>query len=147
MPSLISPTERAVLTGIFDNIFDTFSRTIVVYKESTKVLNSSVDSSNFIFGFGESQSQDVYTYSEVTGVFPAVVRYKHQNIELGAEITAYIPVGEVRIKVREDCRDFINNGKTEKIVFDDKTYVLDSEEKKRTFLDSQFWVFNLRTVK
>ncbi len=146
MASLISNSEKSVLTGIFDSIFDTFSRTIVVYKESTKIPIQ-VNPSNFLYGFGENQGEDSFSFVEVTGVYPAVIRYKHQNVELGREINVYIPIGEVSIKVRKDCRDFINNGKTDKIVFDDKTYILDSEEKKQNFLDSNFWVFNLKTIK
>lgn len=146
MPSLISDSERAILTGLFDNIFETFSRTITIYKESSKT-ELSFNPNNFILGFGENQGESAYSYSEITGVYPAVIRYKHQNIELSKEIDVYIPIGEVSIKVRKDCRDFINNGKTEKIVFDDKTFILYSEEKKQNFLDSNFWVFNLRTIK
>jgi hypothetical protein len=147
MASLISDSEKAVLTGIFDSIFDTFSRRIVIYKESTKIPITDPDSSSFLFGFGENQAEDVFTYVEVTGVYPAVIRYKHQNIELGHEITAYAPLGEVSIKVREDCRNFINNGKTQRVVFDDKTFILDAEEQKQNFLDSNFWIFKLKTVK
>jgi hypothetical protein len=148
MPSLISTTERAVLTGIFNDIFDTFQRTIVVYKESLKtpVGNGLNDG---LFGFGESQTQDAFTYSEVTGVFPAVVRYLsvEQPMTLNPEIVTYIPGGEVTIKVRKDCREYINNGKTEKILIDERVFLLDGEERKQTFLDSEFWVFKLKTSK
>lgn len=147
MPSLISPSERQVLTGIFNDIFDTFQRTIVIYKESTKIpVNPQPQG---LFGFGDSQAQDNYTYSEVTGVFPAVVRYQsiEQPMNLNPEIVSYIPGGEVTIKVRKDCRDFINNGKTEKLLIDERIFMLDGEERKQTFLDSEFWVFKLKTSK
>ena len=38
MPSLISETEKNNLTGIFNDIFDTFKREIVVNKEPNKDL-------------------------------------------------------------------------------------------------------------
>lgn len=147
MPSLISETEKNVLTGIFNDIFDTFQRAIVVYKEPIKT-QVSVQPSNLIYGFGESQAEDAYTYSEVTGVFPAVVRYAGlQGVTQNSELVAMIPEGEVSIKVRKDCRDFINDGKTEKFVFDDRVFFLDSEEKKQTFLSSEFFIFKLKATK
>lgn len=148
MPSLISETEKAVLTGIFGDIFDTFQRSIVVYKEPIKTIVS-VTPSNFVYGFGDSQAEDTYTYTEVTGVYPAVVRYGMQPQELtqNDDIKAFISAGEVTIKVRQDCRDFINLGKTEKIVFDNRTFFLDSDEKKQTFLSSEFYIYKLKAAK
>jgi hypothetical protein len=148
MPSLISTTEKTVLTGIFGDIFDTFARDIVVYKEPIKTAIP-VNPGNFVYGFGEEQGQDSFTYTEVTGVFPAVVRYgtQPQDVTQNADINAYIADGEVSIKVRKNCRDFINNGKTEKIVFDDRTFFLDSDEKKQTFLSSEFFIFKLKATK
>ena len=40
MPSLISTAERAILTGTFQDVFDTFKRAIVVHKEPIKVISS-----------------------------------------------------------------------------------------------------------
>jgi len=147
MPSLISTTERAILTGIFVDIFDTFQRRIVVYKEPVKTLRTTLNANNLIFGFGESQTEDAFSYSEVTGVFPAVIRYATQDTELEKTSSVRLSEGEVSIKVKRDCRDFINTGKTEKFVFDDKTFLLMDEERKQTFLDSEFFIFKLKTVK
>lgn len=147
MPSLISATEKAVLTGIFGDIFDTFARSIIVYKEPIKTAVPSVSSSNMIYGFGESQGEDTYVYTEVTGVFPAVIRYKEQGIEENPEINAYISNGEVTIKVKRDCRDFIMTDKTEKIGFDNRTFILDGDERKQMFLDSEFYIFKLKATK
>jgi hypothetical protein len=147
MPSLISETEKAVLTGIFGDIFDTFQRTIVVYKEPIKT-QVSVLPANLVYGFGESQTEDAFTYTEVTGVFPAVIRYGGlQETTQNSDTNAMIAEGEVSIKVRKDCRDFINGGKTEKFIFDDRTFFLDSEEKKQTFLNSEFFIFKLKATK
>jgi len=148
MPSLISETEKNVLTGIFGDIFDTFQRPIIVYKSSIRTPVS-VDTSNFVYGFGGSQGQDNFTYTEVTGIFPAVIRYglPPQEITQNADINAFISAGEVSIKVRKECRDFINDGKTEKIVFDDRTFAIDSDEKKQMFLNSEFFIYKLKAVK
>ena len=38
MASLISTTEKNVLTGIFGDIFDTFQRSITIHKEPKKII-------------------------------------------------------------------------------------------------------------
>lgn len=146
MPSLISATERANLTGIFGDIFDTFSRQMIVYKEPIKV-RTSYDPANMVFGFGESQQEQPQTYTEVTGVYPAKILYKGQGARFVPDLDAQIPEGGCSVKVRLDAKDFIVNGKTEKLIVDGKTYKLDSEDQARTFLDSNFYVFILRLVK
>ncbi len=146
MPSLISTSEMTIITGILSDVFDTRSRRIIVYKESEKT-SVGVDPATLIYGFGESQQTDAYTYSEVTGVFSAVVKYKTIDmgeIEDNSEMLVRISEDKISIKVRKDCRDFINNGKTEKILCDDKTYYVDGEESK---INDQFWFFNLIATK
>lgn len=147
MPSLISATEKANLTGVFNDIFETFQRSITVYKEPTKVAQQ-VNSNNFVYGFGDSQAQDAYTYVDVTGVYPATIRYKNENSWGRVEdANIVIPHGGCSIKVKRDARDFINNGKTDKVVVDEKTYYLDGDEVKRMFLDSEFWIFVLKPTR
>jgi hypothetical protein len=146
MPSLVSENERAILTGIFNNIFDTFQRQIIVYKEPIK-SRVSVPAASMVFGFGESQEQDNFTYTEVTGVFPAVIRYQQQDIDFVGDLNSFISAGRVLVKVKPDCRDFINEGKTEKFMLDNRTFYLDGDEKKQTFLDSEFYIFTLKATK
>lgn len=146
MPSLISTTERANLTGIFNDIFDTFCRQLIVYKEPTKV-RTSYDPANMVYGFGETQQEEPYTYTQNTGVYPATIRYKGQGANFVANLDALIPEGGCSVKVKSDAKDYIVNGKTERLVIDNKVYKLDSDEKKQAFLDSNFYVFILRLVK
>jgi hypothetical protein len=147
MPSLISQTEKDNLTGIFGDIFDTFCRQVIIYKEPLKTRISAYNPDNFVFGFGENQGEDGFTYTDVTGIFPATIRYKSQDVDKNSDSNTEISQGEVSIKVKRDCRDFINSGKTEKIVLDARTFVLDGDEETRSFLDSEFWVFKLKATK
>lgn len=151
MPSLITATERSNLTGIFNDIFDTFQRAIFIYKEPLKVPNPNARPESFAFGFGENQTEDAYTYIERTGVYPATIRYamsaSDNTFKRLPDTNVWIPEGGCSIKVKKECRDFINDGKTEKIIVDEKTYFLNSEERKQMFLDSEFWVFVLQPRK
>ena len=146
MASLISATEKAVLTGIFGDIFDTFSRNITIHKEPLKTFRT-VDTSNLMYGYGENQLEEQFDYTPVSGVYPAIIRYGTQKITRGDEINVYFPDSEVTIKVKKEARDFINSGETPKITFDDREFTIDAEEKKQTFLDSQFYRFKLKSVK
>ena len=148
MSSYISDTEKAAVVTIFDNIFDTFTQRLVIYKESLKTSNSN-NNANFSFGFGESQADEAFTYTEVTGVFPANIRYPSsiQEESYDTDSNVYLPDATVKIKVKRDCRDFINNGKTEKFLIHDRYFILDSEEERKTFLGTEFYTFKLRSIK
>ncbi len=131
MPTLISDTEKSNLTGIFNDIFDTFKRDIVVHKEPKRV----VDSIN-------------YTYVPQSGSYKATIRYDiDQATERLGDIPQKVSVGHVYIKVQEPCKNYINKGKTEKITFDNKSYKIISEDANRSFLDSKFFVYRLEATK
>ena len=146
MPSLISETEKNNLTGIFNDIFDTFKRDIVVHKEPKKVI-SQINTSS-LFGYGDPASSVNYTYQPVSGVFQATIRYNlEQETERLGDIPSQVSVGGVFIKVQETARDFINKGKTEKVTFDNKSFKVISEDANKSFLNSEFFVFKLESTK
>jgi hypothetical protein len=145
MASLISTTEKAVLTGIFADIFDTFQRSIVVHKEPKKVIQQiNLDG---VFGYGEYSQAANYEYIPVSSSFPAVIRYandaEYKEVD---EFTSNIPFGHATIKVKGDARNYIKEGKTEKITFDNKTFELASSDKVQRFLDSEHFVFLVRST-
>lgn len=145
MPSLLSDLERAFFSNVMDDVFDTFARTIIVYKEPTKVQQS-INTNNFVYGFGDEQAQEAYTYIDNTGVFPAKIAYSNriENDKLRNFDTIKIPEGCVSIAVKTDGKDFINNGKTDKIVVDGNTFYLDSLVKRQPYFDSDSWIFILK---
>ena len=146
MPSLISETEKNNLTGIFNDIFDTFKRDIVVHKEPKKVI-SQINTSS-LFGYGDPASSVNYTYQPVSGVFQATIRYNlEQETERLGDIPSQVSVGGVFIKVQETARDFINKGKTEKVTFDNKSFKVISEDANKSFLNSKFYVYKLEATK
>lgn len=145
MASLISQEERGVLTGIFGDIFDTFKRDIIIYKEPKKVIQQiNLDQ---VFGYGEYSTPANYEYIPVTGIYPAVVRYANDHEYKGVDsVSSNIPFGHATIKVKGDARQFINIGKTEKIVFDSKAFELAGSEKVQRFLDSEHYIYLLRVT-
>mgnify|MGYP000116674035 CR=1 FL=1 len=145
MASLISSTEKAVLTGIFNDIFDTFKRQVTVYKEPKKIIQE-IDLDG-VFGYGEYSQVANYEYIPVTGVYDAVIKYandaEYKEVD---DVTSNIPFGHAVIKVKENARDFIKNGKTEKITFDEKTFELASSDKVQRFLDSEYFIFLVKST-
>ncbi|MAH47099.1 hypothetical protein CMI37_14830 [Candidatus Pacearchaeota archaeon] len=143
MASLISATEKESLTGIFGDIFDTFKRTIVVHKEPVRKVQQ-INLTN-IFGYGEPSNQTNFEYVEQYQEIDAVVRYKsnHGFQDIEDSNMQYID-GDASIKVNQTGKDYIKSGKTEKIIVDGKTFNVNGEEIVQRFLDSEYYIFNLK---
>ena len=137
------------IATIIDNIFDTYSRQIIIYKQPIE-QQVSPQPQGALFGFGQIQQNQLYTYTPVTGVFQAIIRYSdryastEKDNELQSEVDEYITEGPVSIKVQQNCKDFIINGVTDKIKIDGETYILDGVDPKAKFLfGSQYFIFDL----
>ena len=52
----------------------------------------------------------------------------------------------VKIKVKSDAKDYINNGLTEKITFDDKTFKIISPEVPKNYQGLKYYCFYLELV-
>ena len=144
MASLLSSLEISGITGIFEDIFDTFKRTIVIHKEPVKTI-SQINTEN-LFGYGDSSNTVNYTYAPQSGSYFAKISYVEKSSEdpyvrdLGTRIDSNI----VRIKVKDDVRSYIQKGKTEKITFDDKTFQIAGNEIVKNFLGSEFYIYHLK---
>ncbi|MAF24266.1 hypothetical protein CL634_01575 [bacterium] len=147
MADLISDAERAALGSMFNDIFDTFKRDIVIHKEPKKIINQ-VNTSQ-IFGYGDYAEVVNYTYVPVTETYPAIIKYNEkQTVDFIEEINSQISIGTCSIKVKKDCRDFIMNGKTEKIEFDGKVFNVISDDAVKSFLNAtEFFIFQLEVTK
>jgi hypothetical protein len=154
MPSLITDLQKTYVTGVFGNVFDTFSRPIIIYKEGIKTPVPTLPNNTAIFGFGQNQSQQLFSFTPVTGIYPAIIKYagrygsEEKEDILNSNIDAYFGNGPISIKIRGDTKDFIINGHTEKIQIDGVMCILDSKEYRPQFLwGSQFYIFDLQIIK
>ena len=146
MPSLLSSTEISGITGIFNDIFDTFKRDIVVYKEPKKVISQiNTDS---IFGYGEASDAVNYSYVPQSGTYSAKIKYieRASDDPYVMQLQSDIETSLVRIKVKDEARSYINTGKTEKVEFDGKSFNVRGNEVIKNFLGSEFYVFYLEEV-
>jgi len=118
MSSLLSQSEIDQKVSIFARHFDTFSsgcgNYLVIYKEPLKVVQS--NSSNVYAGYEESSNEQNYTYVPVSGRFPVLPVYDKDsdNATKEKELQTFASPTKVRIKVREDAKDYIKNGRNER---------------------------------
>jgi hypothetical protein len=78
MPSLISESQKVMLTGALSNLFDTVARQIVIFKEPIQNIISSP--SNPLFGFGGEQTSNTeITYTPVSGLFKGQIIYNNKE--------------------------------------------------------------------
>ncbi len=146
MSSLLSTSQISAHTGIFSRHFDTFSanNTLIVHKEPLKTYTVATGDSNY-FGYGETSNLDNVTYTPVSGAFPFIrVFDKGLNSAKGApEVQTKFGASSVKIKVKQDAREFIKNGKNEKFEFDGLVFNDIGEESVQNYLGIKYYYFTL----
>jgi hypothetical protein len=148
MADLLTSVERQNISGIIDDVFDTFKRPIVIYKQPIKTVVSTTSSS--MYGYNESSREENFTYTEVSGTFYATIKYlKNENGDAALkDINATIDDNIVRIKVKDDAKNFINNsGENYKVTFDDKSFEFISNDTTKRFLDNTKYYYILKEIK
>lgn len=155
---LITSTDVTTLTGQYSLLFDTLThnrtRTITVFKEPIKVLNTGIKETeaNYV-GYEDQQyntnindANNYYSYTPVSGVFPAIIRYGgRQSIDFLGESKNLVDnsEGKIKIKVETDCYNYIMNGKTENIKVDDLTCNISSNPSVQDYLGLKYYNFYL----
>jgi hypothetical protein len=146
MADLIPDSERLALKEIYNNFFDTFKREITIHKQAKKVINQI--NTSFLYGYGETSNQVNYAYEPESATFYAMVWYPNranQDFEIGGEIRAFIPEGEVRIKVNKEVKEYLTTGKAvERIDINDHSYGLVSADAEINHFFSDYFIFKLK---
>lgn len=141
--SLLTSTNINEFTGCFAEHFDLFSsgKLLIVHKEPKIVVTNT--SANVYAGYGGLSNESNTTYIPVSGGFPAVRLYGKENEEILKSLNTSFPHGACRIKVKEDARNFINNGKNEKFELENLTFNGALEETPQNFLGLVYYRFTL----
>ena len=146
--SLISNEEKAQIQSAYEEFFDTFQQTITVHKVSEIVISDiNLDQ---VFGYEEDANVENYSYEHKNESFAALIVFPSrgdQTLGVMTEMAAQIPDGEVRIKVKEDCKKYIQAGKTEKVEVKNKNYTLISTEAEVNNVLTGFYIFKLKEIK
>jgi hypothetical protein len=148
MSGLISDAEMASLKTDLESAFQTFVRDIVVWKEPTLVRQPAPQAAEGSYGFGGNDISAEQEYIPNSGVFSAIVRYtstkKIGQAEVLQNTNTMIPVGEAKIKVTEACYNFIENGKTDKLSFDNRDWYFAGKAQAYPFMGTLYYMYQLK---
>tara|TARA_Y100000310_G_C20006580_1_gene500984 strand:- start:61 stop:501 length:441 start_codon:yes stop_codon:yes gene_type:complete len=145
MADLLSDSDKESFKGSLLDLFDTFSRNITVHKEPKKVITQI--NVNTMPGYNESSVPENIEFVPVSSEFPAMVDYgDKQSTETEPTAGVTIPRGQISIKVKQEARDYILNGKTEKIELDSKSFNLISRDAVKYYFGLKLYVFFLEEV-
>lgn len=144
MPSLVPTSAQTLFETALGDHFDTFKTTIIVNKEPSKTVTLKA-SQNIYAGY--SAPKETVTYTPVSSSFNAIVNYKeNQPLDYQDELKANIEKGDVRIKVENDAKDYIEKGRTVSIDIGGKLFNVVSSEGVRYFLSKTYYVFYLEAT-
>ena len=145
--SFINSTAAVEFSQDYDNFFVYFSRPFVVHKEPIKVLESV--QSPTMYGYGSSSDTANYTYIPVNATFNGRIYYNNTNDAdaVNSDLKLVFARGDVTLKVKQDARDYIANGRTIKLEFDGKTWNVITEDTVKKYLNNSYYVYGLEQTK
>jgi len=144
MADLLSNTDKTSFQNSVLDLFDTFGRVITVHKEPQKKVTSSNPAGAVLPGYKNTSNVENIEYVPVSASFTAMVRYQDkQGVELEGEAGIGIPVGKVSIKVKSDARDYIDNGRTQKVEIDGKSFRVASNASIKDHFGLKLYVYHL----
>lgn len=146
MGSFVTNNQISIFTGAYLRHWDSFKKQIVIVKEPVKTETTVNTTTSPVFGYEEeSQPSSSFTYTTVTGVYDAQVTLElNQDIAELDEIRNYIGHGQLTIKVKQDARDFIEDGrKTERFDYDGHSYNKFSFDAETNFFGLKFYTYHL----
>lgn len=144
--SFINPSVADRFSQEFEKFFDYFSREFIVHKEPLKVLVS--PAATPLFGYDTTSIPENYTYIPQNQTFKGRISYnKKQNEETISDLQFAVTKGVVTLIVKEDAKNYIENGTTIKIEFDNKTFNKITTPAIRKYLNNTYYQYYLEETK
>ena len=151
MPSLVTATGAAYLTGALKDHFDTFSEDVTIFKEPTRTVSSDMNTNLSYYGYTKRQKEQHFTSTHISGIYKGIVTYRGDqsaDVLSEGEVRQRFSDGDAEVKFESDARTFIKkNGKTLKIKFDQNTFNIVGDEKVQNYLGLKFYIFPLKHSK
>ncbi len=145
--SLLTQSQIDLFSGKFGEHFSSFSRPFTIFKEPKKVITN-VTSKDFIPGYGIPSAQSQVTYIPISGIYSGIISYnRDQKIDELFESNKGLSKGQVRLKVQEDAKNFIENGKNENFIVDGLTYNVVSDFAVQNYLGLTYFYYTLEQTK
>ena len=147
----LNTQQVAEIQSIFSNHFSQFAsgnnNYISVVKQPISIINNQGE--NVLAGFGaESMNQQDITYQPVTGVYPAIIVYpKDQKKQQFGQLKFDLNENQVQIKVEEDCKNYLLNGKTERIIVNGTAFNMETAYNVQNMMGLKYYYFKLTITK
>ena len=147
MASFLSAGDIAAFHNDINTHFDTFKRLITIHKTPVKRIIISTSNPQMI-GYQTDSVEEQIEYVPESQDFYAIIKYENSitpDLIEQIQIKTNNPV--VSIKVKSDARDYILNGNTEKITFDDKSFNVISTDIVKSYQGLKYYLFYLEETK
>ena len=148
MASFISANDEAWFSEAATTWFDTFKRQITIHKEPIKKIKNNTDTQLFGYGQqGQTSSQQV-EYIPRSQDFYAVIKYNNnQDLNLLTDIQSYVASQNyATMIINHTARDYILKEKTEKIVFDGKSFNVISNGTLKYYFSIEYYEFIVQEI-
>lgn len=144
--SFIDPSVADKFSKEFDKFFDYFSREFTVNKEPIKVLVSPATTP--LFGYDTQSVPEAYNYVPVQANFKGRISYnKKQSEDILTDARLSIARGIITLVVKQDARDYIDQGKVINIQLDGKTFNKITTAGVRKYLNNTYYQYYLEETK
>lgn len=148
MGSLLTQADKDSFRDSIIDLFDTFSRDVLIHKEPKKIVSQVNPSSPVLPGYGGDSNPDNIQYAAESKTFKAMIRYgDKQTVATDDFAGTQIPKGSVAIKVQEEARDYINKGITQKVDLDGKSFKVATNDSVKDHFGYQLYVYFLEEIK
>jgi len=148
MADLFTSSEKSDLESVFDDLHDTFGRSLIAFKDSTKTIISTNADFNYLYnnvkGDATKTIKNVTQYKSIKAriLYEDKQRETLYDAEANAQIKVDRPVGTVRLKVDKDGYDYLKDSK--RIELDGKVFVFDSDVRPFGLFSPKYYTFYLR---
>jgi hypothetical protein len=147
--SLITNTIKTNMKAALETVHDTFARSIFVYKEAQRMLITTKNQNYNMLYNNVRGKQESLSNAPVVQEFKATILYgtyqDEENVaEANAQIKVELPVGSVRIKVKQDAYDYLKSAK--RVTFDGKTFTMTGQDRPHGLFTPHLYSFYLQPV-
>jgi hypothetical protein len=104
---LLTPEQKAFCTQMLDDTFDTFSRTIYIWKTANTIVVSA-DENQYNFIYGNSQNSVVTQEVPVSGQFQGSINWGQQEDSNEKDIRPNIYGNLCQLDLRQDGYNFLS---------------------------------------
>lgn len=149
---LFSASEKLSLSNTFNDLHDTFSRPIFMYKKANEVVIYNNPEHNFLWNDAPSNSTTETTVE--SGSFPARILYgrdqKRENFGANTNNNAEgqnqstLEMGMVRIKLDPTGAAFL--GDAERVKFDNEIFEVITSARPHGLFTTQFYTYYLKKL-